>query len=166
MSPAVICRLKETWKEEFKTWNTRELSGKHYVYIWADGIYFNVRLTDDRPCVLVLIGALSSGKKEVIAIQDGQRERDLSWRELLLSLSRRGLEMAPSLAVGDGSLGFWKALEEVYPSTKQQRCCVHKTANILDKMSKAVQKGANKADVGMRFQRSYIISGVQTGDGS
>jgi transposase-like protein len=158
LSPSVICRLKETWKEEFKTWNSRELSGKQYVYIWADGIYFNVRLTDDRPCVLVLIGALPSGKKEVIAIQDGQRESALSWRELLLSLSRRGLEMAPSLAVGDGALGFWKALEEVYPSTKQQRCWVHKTANILDKMPKSVQKGAK-----MMIHEMYLSPTKQAG---
>jgi len=144
LSASVICRLKEVWKEEFKEWDKRDLSGKEYVYIWADGIYFNVRLTDDRPCVLVLIGALASGKKEIIAIQDGQRESALSWRELLTSLSRRGLTKAPKLAIGDGSLGFWKALEEVYPGTKHQRCWVHKTANILDKMPKSAQTGAKK----------------------
>jgi len=142
LSPTTICRLKESWKEEFKNWNERDLSEKRYVYIWADGIYFNVRLSDDRPCVLVLIGALPSGKKEIIAIQDGDRESALSWKELLLSLKRRGLSTAPSLAIGDGALGFWKALEEVFPATKQQRCWVHKTANILDKMPKKVQKGA------------------------
>lgn len=144
LSPSVICRLKEGWKEEFKEWDMRDLSGKEYVYIWADGIYFNVRLTDDRPCILVLIGALASGKKEIISIQDGQRESSLSWRELLMSLSRRGLTKAPKLAIGDGALGFWKALEEVYPGTKHQRCWVHKTANILDKMPKSVQTGAKK----------------------
>jgi len=144
LSPSVICRLKERWQEEFKGWAARDLSEKHYVYIWADGIYFNVRLTDDRPCVLVLIGALPSGKKEVIAIQDGQRESLLSWKELLMSLSRRGLNIAPHLAIGDGALGFWKALEEVYPSTKHQRCWVHKTANVLDKMPKSVQPGAKR----------------------
>lgn len=142
LSATTICRLKESWKEDFKGWSTRTLSSKHYVYIWADGIYFNVRLSDDRPCVLVLIGALPCGKKEIIAIQDGERESCLSWKELLIGLKRRGLSTAPSLAIGDGALGFWKALEEVFPCTKQQRCWVHKTANILDKMPKKIQKGA------------------------
>jgi putative transposase len=142
LSPSVICRLKECWKEEYNKWNERDLSEKHYVYLWADGIYFNVRLTDDRPCVLVLIGALASGKKEVIAIQDGERESTLSWKDLLLHLSRRGLKIPPKLAVGDGSLGFWKALAEIYSGTKQQRCWVHKTANILDKMPKSIQTRA------------------------
>lgn len=142
LSPTTICRLKDEWKSEFRDWCERDLSNKHYVYIWADGIYFNVRLTDDRPCVLVLLGALPSGKKEVIAIQDGDRESTISWKELLLSLKRRGHSIAPSLAIGDGALGFWKALEEVFPSTRQQRCWVHKTANILDKMPKKVQRGA------------------------
>lgn len=142
LSPTTICRLKDEWKSEFRDWCERDLSNKHYVYIWADGIYFNVRLTDDRPCVLVLLGALPSGEKEVIAIQDGDRESAISWKELLLSLKRRGLSVSPSLAIGDGALGFWKALEEVFPSTRQQRCWVHKTANILDKMPKKVQRGA------------------------
>lgn len=142
LSSTTICRLKEEWKTEYREWSERDLSYKQYVYVWADGIYFNVRLTDDRPCVLVLIGALPSGKKEVIAIQDGDRESAISWKELLLSLKRRGLLTAPSLAIGDGALGFWKALEEAFPSTRQQRCWVHKTANILDKMPKSVQRGA------------------------
>ncbi len=142
LSSSTVCRLKEIWLEEYGDWNERDLSDKHYVYIWVDGIYFNVRLTDDRPCVLVMIGALPSGKKEIIAIQDGDRESYLSWKELLLKLKRRGLSKAPSLATGDGALGFWKALEEVFSSTKQQRCWVHKTANILDKMPKNVQKRA------------------------
>jgi len=142
LSPSVICRLKEDWQREFGDWNKRDLTGKRYVYIWADGIYFNVRLKDDRPCVFVIIGALATGEKEVIAIWDGQRESALSRSELLLSLRRRGLDKAPNLAIGDGALGFWKALEEVYPGTRHQRCWVHKTANILDKMPKSVQKGA------------------------
>jgi putative transposase len=144
LSASTICRLKDSWVQEFKDWNQRDLSEKHYVYIWADGIYFNVRLTDDRPCVLVLIGALACGRKEIISIHDGERESTLSWKEVLLSLKRRGLSKAPLLAVGDGSLGFWKALEEVFPETKHQRCWVHKTANILDKMSKKVQGAAKK----------------------
>lgn len=142
LSPSVICRMKDVWKDEFTAWAARDLSEKHYVYIWADGIYFNVRLTDDRPCILVIIGALPSGKKEIIAILDGERESTLSWKELLLNLKRRGLTHAPSLAIGDGALGFWKAIEEIFPSTKHQRCWVHKTANILDKMPKKSQKGA------------------------
>jgi transposase-like protein len=142
LSPSVICRLKEDWKGEFEDWNRRDLSGKRYVYFWGDGIYFNTRLTDDRPCVLVIIGALATGEKEVVAIWDGQRESALSWSEVLLSLKRRGLEQGPNLAIGDGALGFWKALEEVYPEARHQRCWVHKTANILDKMPKSVQKGA------------------------
>lgn len=142
LSPTNICRLKEAWQEEYIGWNKRDLSGKKYIYVWADGIYFNVRLSDDRPCVLVLIGALPCGKKEIIAIQDGERESALSWKELLLDIKRRGLIDQPSLAIGDGALGFWKALEEVFPSTRQQRCWVHKTANILDKMPKSIQKSA------------------------
>jgi len=144
LSPSTICRLKEIWKQEYKEWIARDLSDKHYVYMWADGIHFNVRLTDDRPCVLVLIGALPSGKKEIIGILDGHRESTLSWKDLLLHLKRRGLAISPSLAIGDGALGFWKALEEVFPETRQQRCWVHKTANILDKMPKVIQKAAKR----------------------
>jgi len=154
LSPSTICRLKESWKLEYKEWCKRGLSDKHYVYIWADGIYFNVRLSNDRPCVLVLIGALASGEKEIIAIQDGCRESCLSWKELLLDIKRRGLSIAPSLAIADGALGFWKALEEVFPSTKHQRCWVHKTANILDKMPKKVQVGAKRM-----IHEMYLSSG-------
>ena len=122
LSATNICRLKEVWQEEFREWLKRDLSEKHYVYIWADGIHFNIRLSDDRPCVLVLIGALPSGKKEIIAIQDGEKESTIAWKDLLLSLKRKGLSIAPTLAIGDGALGFWKALEEVFPVTKHQRC--------------------------------------------
>lgn len=144
LSASTICRLKDSWKQEHKDWQERNLSGKHYVYVWADGVHFNVRLTDERPCILVLIGALPCGKKELIGILDGHRESSLSWKDLLLHLKRRGLSKSPSLAIGDGALGFWKALEEVFPETKQQRCWVHKTANILDKMPKTVQVGAKR----------------------
>jgi len=143
LSASTICRLKEGWKEEFKEWSSRDLSMKHYVYVWADGIYFNVR-TGDRPCVLVLIGADPSGKKERIAIQDGFRESALSWKESLVDLKRRGLTQAPSLATGDGALGFWKALEEEFSETKHQRCWVHKTSNVLDKLPKNVQCNAKR----------------------
>lgn len=139
LSPTTICRLKESWQQEYKQWSGRDLSDKRYVYVWADGIYFNVRLDKDRPCVLVLIGTLASGKKEIVAIHDGHRESKLSWKELLLGLKERGLTIAPSLAIGDGALGFWSALEEVFTETAQQRCWVHKTANVLDKMPKSVQ---------------------------
>lgn len=144
LSPANIVRLKQVWETEFDDWNTRDLSGKRYIYLWVDGIYFNVRLQDDRPCVLVMIGALADGTKELIAIHDGHRESKSSWMEALLDLKRRGLPHAPMLAIGDGALGFWAALEEVFPSTKQQRCWVHKTANVLDKMAKGAQGSAKK----------------------
>ena len=142
LSPTNIVRLKERWEAEYKDWNKRDLSGKHFVYLWADGIYFNVRLEEDRPCLLVVVGALSDGSKEVVSIYDGHRESKTSWAEVLNDLKRRGLSQAPSLAIGDGALGFWAALEEIFPETRTQRCWVHKTMNILDKMSKSVQKHA------------------------
>lgn len=142
LSAATITRLKEGWMDEYKEWNRRSLQGKHYVYMWADGIYFNVRLSKDRPCMLVLMGATAEGKKELIGLIDGERESTLSWKELLLDVKRRGLDKAPEVAVGDGALGFWKALEEVYPGTRHQRCWVHKTANVLDKLPKKLQAQA------------------------
>ncbi len=144
LSPANITRLKETWQKERKAWETRDLSDKHYVYLWADGIYFKVRLGDDRPCLLVLVGSLPDGTKEVVAVYDGERESKLSWIEVLRDLKKRGLKQAPKLAIGDGALGFWAALDEVFPETKRQRCWVHKTANVLDKMAKKVQPSAKK----------------------
>jgi len=144
LSPANITRLKQVWHDEYESWKKRDLSDKHYVYVWADGIYFNVRLTDERPCVLVLIGATADGRKEVIAIEDGQRESKLSWQTLLRDLKARGLSSAPAVAIGDGALGFWTALEEEFPPTKHQRCWVHKTANVLDKLPKSVQPDAKK----------------------
>lgn len=144
LSPTNIMRLKESWEKDFEDWLRRDLSHKHYVYFWVDGIYFNVRLSDDRPCVLVIIGALKNGKKELVTVVDGQRESKLSWKEVLQDLKRRGLLIAPKLAIGDGGLGFWSAIEEEFPSTRCQRCWVHKTANILDKMPKSVQTQAKK----------------------
>jgi transposase-like protein len=144
LSATNIVRLKQVWETEFEDWNKRSLSGKRYIYLWVDGIYFNVRLQDDRPCVLVMIGALADGTKELIAIHDGHRESKSSWMEALLDLQRRGLPYAPKLAIGDGALGFWAALEEVFPETRQQRCWVHKTANVLDKMAKGAQGNAKK----------------------
>lgn len=139
LSPANIVRLKKSWEAEYKEWSKRDLSKKRYVYMWADGIYFNIRLDKDRPCLLVIIGALEDGSKELVAIHDGHRESKLSWMEVIRSLKDRGLEHDPSLAIGDGALGFWAALEEEWPNTRQQRCWVHKTANVLDKMPKSVQ---------------------------
>ena len=149
LSPNVIVRLKEQWADEYDQWSNRDLSDKQYVYFWADGIYAKVRLEDDankKQCMLVLMGATADGKKELIAVLDGYRESKQSWRELLLDLKNRGLAIAPKVAVGDGALGFWAALREVFPETREQRCWVHKTANVLNKMPKSVQPKA-KADL-------------------
>jgi len=142
LSAANIVRLKKSWEEDFDAWNHRSLSNKKYAYIWVDGIHFNIRLEDDRCCILVIIGADEDGNKELLAVEAGYRESSLSWEEMLLSLNERGLQEAPKLAIGDGALGFWKALDKVFPSTKRQRCWVHKTANILDKMPKSIQPKA------------------------
>lgn len=142
LSPASVLRMKELWIDQFGQWNKRDLSGKRYVYLWADGLYFGVRLTDERPCVLVIIGVTEEGNKELIAIHDGVRESEQSWREVLLDLRSRGLTEAPKLASGDGALGFWSALSKVFPSTVHQRCWVHKTRNILNKLPKSVQENA------------------------
>jgi putative transposase len=144
LSATNIVRLKEGWLEEYQAWEQRDLSQKHYPYIWVDGIYFNVRLGQDRPCILVVMGATEAGKKELVAIHDGERESELSWKDVLNDLKARGLQQAPKLAVGDGALGFWAALEKVWPGTAQQRCWVHKTANVLDKMPKSVQPSAKE----------------------
>ena len=139
LSATNIVRLKQSWETDYHEWSKRELLDKEYVYLWADGIYVNVRLEDERSCLLVIMGATREGKKELIAVSDGFRESTLSWKEILLDLKRRGLKTAGKLAIGDGALGFWAALEEVYPGTKRQRCWVHKTANILDKLPKRIQ---------------------------
>lgn len=139
LSATNIVRLKEGWKSEYEAWAARELTEKRYVYWWADGIYFNVRLTPDRPCMLVIIGTLEDGTKELVAVWDGMRESKASWQEVMRDLKARGLRESPKLAVGDGALGFWAALEEEFPSVREQRCWVHKTANVLDKLPKSVQ---------------------------
>lgn len=137
LSPTNIVRLKEDWAKEFATWSGRDLGSKRYVYWWADGIYFNVRLDDTaRPCVLILMGALENGVKELIAVVDGERESKLSWQALLSDLKKRGLAQGPKVAIGDGALGFWCALDEEFPGVQRQRCWVHKTANVLDKLPK------------------------------
>jgi len=144
LSPTNITRMKEIWEQEYETWLKRGLAGRRYVYIWADGIYFNIRLDEARPCILVLIGVNEEGQKELIGIHDGVRESTLSWKEFLQNLKSRGMNVTPSLAIGDGALGFWSALEEEFPKCRQQRCWVHKTANILDKMPKSVQPNAKR----------------------
>ena len=141
LSAPTISRLKAVWQQEFQQWQKRNLSEKHYVYFWADGIYCNVRM-DDKQCLLVIMGATADGVKELVAIEGGFRESELSWRQLLLDLKSRGLTTAPQLAIGDGALGFWKALSKVYDGTRWQRCWVHKTANILNKLPKSLQSKA------------------------
>jgi transposase-like protein len=145
LSANVIVRLKEQWAEEYDQWNKRDLSEKEYVYVWADGIHVKVRLEDDankKQCILVLMGATAEGTKELIAVLDGYRESEQSWSELLLDLKQQGLAIAPKIAVGDGALGFWAALRKVFPETGEQRCWVHKTANVLNKLPKSVQPKA------------------------
>jgi len=144
LSPNTVTRLKAVWLEEYDAWSKRSLAGKHYVYVWADGVHFNIRLEQDRQCILVLMGATADGKKELIAVSDGYRESEQSWKALLLDCQARGMTIAPTLAVGDGALGFWKALRQVFPTTREQRCWVHKTANVLDKLPKGQQPKAKE----------------------
>jgi len=139
LSPAVITRLTAEWQEEYDAWQRRDLSARRYVYIWADGVYLQARMEPQSECMLVVIGATPEGSKELVGFQTGARESAQSWRELLVDIKRRGLTVAPDLAVGDGCLGLWKALEEVFPSTRHQRCWVHKTMNVLNKVALSVQ---------------------------
>lgn len=143
LSAGTIGRLKEKWREDLELWRKRDLRGKQYVYLWADGIYCNVRM-EERQCLLVIIGVSAEGKKELVALEDGFRESELSWRGVLSDLKRRGLEEGAELAIGDGALGFWKALEQIYPETRWQRCWVHKTANVLNKLPKSLQSKAKQ----------------------
>jgi putative transposase len=144
VSASTISRLKESWQADLETWQGRDLSTKRYVYLWADGVYFNVRLQEARQCLLVIIGATAEGHKELVAIWDGYRESEQSWKEVLLDLKRRGLGQSPQLAIGDGALGFWKALRQVYGQTRWQRCWVHKTANVLNKLPRGIQPQAKQ----------------------
>jgi putative transposase len=148
VSPSTITRLKSVWEQEFAAWSQRSLADRRYVYLWADGVHFTVRLEDTanaRQCILVLMGATTDGRKELIAVADGYRESEQSWRELLLDVQARGVTVAPAVATGDGALGFWAALAKVFPSTRPQRCWVHKTANVLNKLPKSVQPKATQA---------------------
>ena len=164
LSPAVITRLTATWADEYARWQGRDLAARRYVYIWAkpargprprsgkgwmaegDGVYLQARMEEQAECMLVLIGATPEGKKELVGFQVGVRESAQSWRELLVDVKRRGLGLAPEIAVGDGALGFWRALDEIFPGTRHQRCWVHKTANVLNKVAKSVQP-AMKVDL-------------------
>jgi putative transposase len=145
LSPTAIGRLKDGWVGEHDAWQKRDLSAKRYVYAWADGIYVQARLEDEKQCILVLIGATPEGRKELIGFTDGARESAQDWRELLLDLKRRGLDLRPELAIADGALGFWKAAGEIWPTTREQRCWVHKTANVLAKLPKSQQPKAKRA---------------------
>jgi transposase-like protein len=147
LSPNVVARLKEKWSGELDAWRKRDLAGKRYVYWWVDGIHFNIRLEDAenrRMCILVVIGVTEDGEKELVAVQDGYRESEASWTELLQELKSRGLVDPPLLVTGDGALGFWAAVRKVFPTIREQRCWVHKTANVLDKLPKSVQPRAKE----------------------
>ena len=139
LSASTVVRLKEVWQRDYEAWSKRSLADKRYVYFWVDGIHFNVRLDEGRQCILVVLGATAEGRKELVAVQDGLRESEQSWRELLLDLKARGLAEVPKLAIGDGALGFWAALRKVFGETREQRCWVHKTANVLNNLPKGKQ---------------------------
>ena len=144
LSAAVIARLKSEWEDEYRRWQKRDLSERHYVYVWADGVYLQTRMEPQAECMLVLMGATPEGKKELIGFQTGMRESGQSWKELLVDLKARGLSVAPQVAIGDGALGFWKALDEAFPTTRHQRCWLHKTLNVLDKLPKSMQPNVHK----------------------
>lgn len=153
LSASTITRLVEQWQQEHQQWSGRDLTDRRFVYLWVDGIYTNVRLSDERPCVLVMIGVTADGRKELLAVVDGERESTTSWKEILLDVKGRGLTTAPLLAAADGALGFWKALEQVYPSTRQQLCWVHKTANVLNALPKKLQPAAKE-----KLQQIYMAA--------
>ena len=146
LSPSVIARLTAGWQAQYDSWQRRDLSARRYVYIWADGVYLQARMEDNAECMLVIIGATPEGKKELLGFQVGIRESAQSWRELLLDIKSRGLSTAPEIAVGDGAMGFWKALDEIFPSTKHQRCWVHKVKNVLNHFPKPMA-AAVKSDL-------------------
>ena len=146
LSPSVISRLTGEWQKEYDHWQRRDLSARRYVYMWADGVYLQARMEPQAECMLVILGATPEGKKELVGFQVGVRESAQSWRELLVDIKARGLKVAPQVAVGDGAMGFWKALDEVFPGTRRQRCWVHKAANLLNKFPKSMQPTV-KADL-------------------
>ena len=164
LSPSVLARLKGEWQAEHERWQRRDLSARRYVYIWADGVYLQARMEPQAECMLVIIGATPEGKKELVGFQVGVRESAQSWRELLVGLKARGLAIAPEVAVGDGALGFWKALEEVFPSARHQRCWVHKAANVLNKMPKSLQANARQdlREIWMAPDRAAAEAAIDT----
>ena len=162
LSPSVVSRLTAEWETEYAHWQKRDLSTRSYLYVWADGVYLQARMEDASECMLVLIGATPEGRKELIGFQVGIRESSQSWRELLVDLKTRGLAIAPKIAVGDGALGFWKALDAVWPTTKHQRCWLHKTVNVLNKVAKSVQPRMKKdlAEVWMSPDRATAETAI------
>jgi transposase-like protein len=144
LSANTIHRLKQAWETEYLNWSKRDLSDKNYIYWWADGIYFKARSEESKHCIFVIIGVLPNGQKELVSIYSGYRESELSWTEMLRDLRNKGLKIGPKLAIGDGALGFWNALKKIYPETQHQRCWVHKTANILNKVPKSLQPSVEK----------------------
>jgi len=167
LSATNVVRMKELWREEWTDWSKRDLTGKQYAYFWVDGVYFNVRLADpgeNRQCILVVIGATDDGRKELVAIQDGHRESEATWLELLRDLKARGLETGPELATGDGALGFWKALPQVFPNTRQQRCWVHKTANVLSGLPQTQQATAKQKlqQIWMAATRAEAVQALES----
>ncbi|MEZ6018441.1 MAG: IS256 family transposase [Planctomycetota bacterium] len=145
LSATTIVRLKKIWEDDFAAWNKRSLAGKRYVYMWMDGIHCNVRLEDGKPCILVVMGATEDGTKELVAVEDGVRESEQSWKEVLLDLKARGLEAPPELIIADGALGLWKAIPQVWPDARHQRCWFHKSGNVLNKVPKSVQPKMKQA---------------------
>lgn len=164
LSPAVIARLKQDWAADYARWQRRDLSARRYVYIWADGVYLQARMEPVAECMLVIIGATPEGKKELIGFQVGVRESAQSWRELLVDIQARGLAIAPELAVADGALGFWKALEEVFPTTRHQRCWHHKAVNVLNKVPKALQPAVKTdlKEIWMAADRASALAALTT----
>lgn len=164
LSPGVISRLTAGWQEEYDRWQRRDLSARRYVYIWADGVYLQARMEPQAECMLVIIGATPEGKKELVGFQVGIRESAQSWRELLVDLKARGLSVPPELAVGDGALGFWKALDEVFPGTRHQRCWVHKAANVLNHFPKSIQPAvtADLREISHAETRATALTAIET----
>ena len=166
LSATSVVRMKEVWREQWSQWSKRSLVAKRYVYLWADGVYFNIRLADEgegRQCVLVVMGATEDGVKELVAIREGHRESEQSWLELLRDLRDRGLEGDPHLAVGDGALGFWKALPQVFPTTRWQRCWIHKACNVLNHFPRSQQPAANGKlqEVWMAASRAQALEALE-----
>jgi len=164
LSPGVISRLTASWQEDYDRWQRRDLSARRYVYIWADGVYLQARMEPQAECMLVIIGATPEGRKELLGFQVGVREGAQSWRELLVDLKARGLAVPPELAVGDGALGFWKALDEVFPGTRHQRCWVHKIANVLNHFPKSMQPAvtADLREISHAETRAAALAAIET----